>query len=640
MVFSNGEAISEMSAKPDSSMAKINTLFADGPGSSTAESGDNGRRNSNSSSAMRLLKSVTSEITSEIREMREGPKPTVRPRPSEPSEPPAMMFVDADAMKEKVREALTKPQYCVFDFYHTEGLWQLIARHPIFENVTLAVIALNAIWIAVDTDINTEEVLFNAHPVFQIMEQFFCLYFTMEWFIRFKAFKRKRNGLRDGWFTFDSILVFMMVMETWVMNAILTLSGGSGGGGLGGNASILRLFRLLRLSRMARMLRSMPELMILIKGMVSAMRSVFFVMCLLIIIMYVFAIAFTQLSAETIMGAKYFDSVGMSMYSLLVYGTLLDNLAAVCNEIGRESGVCLLLFGFFVLLAALTVMNMLIGVLCEVVSAVASTEKEEMVVTFVTGKLQQILEQLDANCDMQISRDEFMQILANPEAARALEEVGVDPVGVVDFVDFIFDDQDDEEAVSLTFGDFMQVVLKLRGSNTATVRDIVDLRKFVYSAVENLTQRLMAQKAGGLADSVGKRPPLRKPTPTRPAQKAAPQKSASCASMATPQKSATCGALDAVKDDTNRSGGWSPVNLSPRNANAQGNPPPDAESRQEMKKLEGRLVRAEHLMTTVLSEVRKLGAQLPPPPVSTGTGDAYLNSLSEDLAEERRRMNR
>merc|ERR1719313_3064524 len=92
-----------------------------------------------------------------------------------------------------------------------------------------------------------------------------------------------------------------MVFETWIISAIMLLftGGGASYGGSLGNASVLRVARLMRLSRMARMarlVRAMPELMILIKGMAAAARSVFFTLCLLVAIMYVFAIAFVQLT--------------------------------------------------------------------------------------------------------------------------------------------------------------------------------------------------------------------------------------------------------------------------------------------------------------------------------------------------------
>merc|ERR1719247_365086 len=111
-------------------------------------------------------------------------------------------------------------------------------------------------------------------------------------------------------------------METWVLIVMAAIGGG--GSPLGGQTSILRLFRLLRLSRLMRMLRSLPELMILIKGMVTAMKSVAYVMGLLVLITYVFAIAFTQLAVGTeSLGDTFHANISNSMYSLLIYLTFL-----------------------------------------------------------------------------------------------------------------------------------------------------------------------------------------------------------------------------------------------------------------------------------------------------------------------------
>jgi len=238
----------------------------------------------------------------------------------------------------------------------------------------------------------------------------------------------------------------------------------------------------------------------------AAMRSVFFTLCLLVIIMYIFAIAFTQLTAETEVGDRFFKDVPNSMFTLLMYGTLLDDIGNLMKDVGRESLVIAGLFLVFVLLAALTVMNMLIGVLCEVVSVVAAIEKEEMLVNYVNEKLQKVMAILDADGDETISKSEFLQILENVDAARCLQDVGVDVIGLVDFADFIFADdhvvgasqQIDEEA-QISFAKFTEVVLQLRGTNNATVKDIVDLRKFVRNAMietnEQLGKLLMQFKA-------------------------------------------------------------------------------------------------------------------------------------------------
>lgn len=310
--------------------------------------------------------------------------------------------------------------------------------------------------------------------------------------MRYLAFKRKRNGLRDMWFVFDSALVLLMVLETWVMSAFLLVTGAGASGGLG-NASILRMARLMRLTRMARMarlLRSMPELMILVRGMVAATRSVFFTLLLLAVILYVFAIAFRQLLDGTKLGDEWFINVPQAMHTLLVYGTFMDEISALAFRIQKEAPVMLPVFYAYVLIGSLTLLNMLIGVLCEVVTAVANTEKEAMAISYVKDVMLEILTStgLDSNRDGKISKDEFLSLFDNLQALALLDDVGVDIVGLLGFADFLFEDEHDQEDAEkpedheekfLSYDELMKLILDLRGSNQATVRDIVDLRKFV-----------------------------------------------------------------------------------------------------------------------------------------------------------------
>jgi len=404
------------------------------------------------------------------------------------------LFPDANQMKDDLRRQMAKPEYDVSQFYYTTGIWQWIARHPRFEKLTLLVIGLNAMWIAVDTDWNDSSVLLQAAPIFQTAEHVFCIYFSFEWTMRFMAFRRKLDGRKDFWFVFDSALVLTMVLETWVMTSIMLMLD-LPGGGLGGT-SLLRVARLLRLTRMARMarlLRAMPELLILIKGMAAAMRSVMFTLGLLAVIIYVFAIAFTQLCDGTEC-SREFKSVGHSMHYLLVKGALMDGIGDVQKLLEPQSYLLLLIFYIFVLLAALTVMNMLIGVICEVVSAVAATEQERMTVSYVKDKIAELIRDQNKDNDDQISRQEFKDMFSNTKAMGILQDVGVDVIGLVDFADTIFDDaceanEDGED--KLSFEDFMGLILDLRGSNNATVKDVVDLRKHINLRIENFETKLL-----------------------------------------------------------------------------------------------------------------------------------------------------
>merc|ERR1719237_898587 len=95
-----------------------------------------------------------------------------------------------------------------------------------------------------------------------------------------------------------------------------------------------------------------------------------------------------------------------------------------------------------------------------------------------------------------------MQMLRNDRAMEILADVGIDVVGLVDFVDYIFEADNvdflghstvhEAKEKTLTFGEFMKVILDMRGSNTATVRDIVDLRRFIIDKFKDLEARIAA----------------------------------------------------------------------------------------------------------------------------------------------------
>merc|ERR1719272_1398064 len=86
--------------------------------------------------------------------------------------------------------------------------------------------------------------------------------------------------------------------------------------------------------------------------------------------------------------------------------------------------------------------------------------------------------ELDSNGNGMLSIEEFEQLLVLPEAAQFMQGVGVDVVGLVEFSEFIFKERE------LTFPEFVELVLQLRGTNTSTVKDIVDMRKQMMGEFE------------------------------------------------------------------------------------------------------------------------------------------------------------
>lgn len=377
-----------------------------------------------------------------------------------------------EELKETLKRRLEKPEpYSVHQYYHTSGWFQRIARHQLFENFTLVVIGFNAVYMGVDTDYNRPA---SGNPsdsiwIFQVCSHFFCIYFTLEWLIRFMAFKNKLNTVRDAWFITDSVLLALMVTETWIMLIVTAVSNTHTKAPLGQTA-ILRLFRLMRLTRMVRMLRAVPELLVLVKGMVAACKTVLYVLGLLFLGTYVFAIAFKQLSSSYDYGQTYFPTVPLSMYYLLMSGTLMDNLNQWTDSISMESSLCMVLASIFLVFANILALNLLTGILTQVIDAVGKQEEDERKEQMLAETIQQCVQDLDANRDGKISYEEFCQILDYPQTVSSLLSVGVDLEDVMDFSEHMF--LVDGKQVELGFEDFLQMVLDLRSSETATMKHL------------------------------------------------------------------------------------------------------------------------------------------------------------------------
>merc|ERR1719482_770886 len=122
-----------------------------------------------------------------------------------------------------------------------------------------------------------------------------------------------------------------------------------------------------------------------------AMRSVLFTLCLLGAFVYAFAICFRQLTDDLPIGDMYFQSVPEAMFTLLLRGTLPDQ-ADFIYDLYDENPLFAMVMLTFILFASLTVMNMLVGVLVEVVSVVSAVEKEELNVAYVKDRLKTIVE--------------------------------------------------------------------------------------------------------------------------------------------------------------------------------------------------------------------------------------------------------
>jgi hypothetical protein len=248
---------------------------------------------------------------------------------------------------------------------------------------------------------------------------------------------------------------------------------------------MLRLLRLSRVARVVRSLRSLPELMILIKAIGIAARSVFFTMFLLLMVNYVFAIAFTHMAKDTWPGKRYFDGLTSSMFTLFWFGCFgNDGLAGIANDLYVESYFLGSLLLLYLLLAPFTVIHLLLSILVHVVGVMAGKEQESMDAQYMSEQIRSLLSQQALEED-KITPAEFKGIIQNDDAVVIFQEVGVDLLILAD-TEVVF-----EGDAELSFNDFIQRILLLRTSNTATLKDIIECRKaLVHEINETLGSQL------------------------------------------------------------------------------------------------------------------------------------------------------
>lgn len=417
------------------------------------------------------------------------PLPQKPPPPQQPSK-----LKEAEEMKAKARAALIRPQYNVYDYYHDTGICQSIAKSRLFENVTVFIVFINAIWIAVEIDNNNALILSDADIFFQVVENLFCAFFFLEVCIRFLAFARKKNAFRDIWFVFDFLIVTNMVVETWLIPFFLMVLDVNNSASLLGNLTMLRMVRmvkLLRLSRISKVLRSVPELVIILKAIGFASRSVGVFSALWCILIYFFAIVLRQLSDGTDAGATWFSSVPDAMNTLLLNG-ILPGFAGFINDISDPSRGSFF-FGFiaviFIIIASITVMYMLVGVLVEVVSKIATNEKENLTVSYLAAKVRDKLESNGRNVELPFKKAELEQLLLEGDIVQLLISLNVDIVALMDMLDIVFEDLE-KDGSDMTFQKLVDLLLNGRGTNQATVRDTKDVLRIVKQCVKHSGQEM------------------------------------------------------------------------------------------------------------------------------------------------------
>mmetsp|Transcript_93573 Transcript_93573/g.166479 ORF Transcript_93573/g.166479 Transcript_93573/m.166479 type:complete len:584 (+) Transcript_93573:159-1910(+) len=425
------------------------------------------------------------------------------------------LFDDVNKLKESKTKVFEQEERAKWG----DTFFGRLAENKYFEATTMGVILLNAVSIGIDADYNARFVrpvsLYEGPAYFIVTELFFAVYFTAELIIRFLGFRRKTTCFTDSWTVFDTFLVAMMDIETFV----LPFLNSSGLGGL----SVLRLLRLLRVSRMAKLMRTFPELMLIVKGMGAAIRAVSWTFVLIMMALFVFAIIFTSVyhkghkseaeSAGQI--EELFGGMSESMFSLIIMGTLLDD-ATYCSDIIRASGNFYMLFAFimFIILSGFMMQNMLLGILVAVVANTAEGEKTKEKNIIVRTAMLDIVRGLSGD-DYGITREQFMSLALNQTWLNYLEELDIKERHMKSFAVLLYGDEaaDDTQATTqMSADDIIATLFRLQPGTPLESGDLATAETAILNQRKRLRTRL--DKLGSLVNMAGG--DASTPCPSRP----------------------------------------------------------------------------------------------------------------------------
>mmetsp|Transcript_83025 Transcript_83025/g.256690 ORF Transcript_83025/g.256690 Transcript_83025/m.256690 type:complete len:781 (+) Transcript_83025:55-2397(+) len=324
-----------------------------------------------------------------------------------------------------------------------------IASHPALDYVTCAVIILNAVILAVETDYRAKHPAGDGGMVFTWSDIVFCVFFCAELALRVCAYGWELFAPANiGWTIFDTVVVGFQVLELVfdVMQSTAPLTNIS-------FLRVVRIFRTLRVLRVFRLIHLIVELRTMLSSIFGSLKSLFWVVVLYAVMVFTAGTFFTQVVTEhrggnvpdlrelhgiTAMAHSaelsphevrkqldtYYGSLGTTILSLwecisggMDWKTLFDPLLA-----GVSPWVAMIFLGY-VIFATVAMMNVVTGVFLEHAMRYAERDQD----LYLARNILSIFGQNDLNADGEISMSVWEAKLGEPDMQALFRALNVDP---------------------------------------------------------------------------------------------------------------------------------------------------------------------------------------------------------------------
>lgn len=189
-----------------------------------------------------------------------------------------------------------------------------------------------------------------------LIDEVILVVFALELLIKIYSFRWK--FFKDNWNNFDFIIVIFSLLPA---------------------TGIFSVLRTLRILRALRLMKKIPKLRLIIDALFHAIPSIGWIVALLLLIFYTFAVITTNLFGQAF--PEWFGTLGASMYTLFQVMTLESWSMGIVRPIMEKFPYAFMVFIPFILMASYTALNIFIAVVVNAMNELYdhehSAEKEE-----------------------------------------------------------------------------------------------------------------------------------------------------------------------------------------------------------------------------------------------------------------------
>lgn len=245
----------------------------------------------------------------------------------------------------------------------------------LMESICAGVIFTNSILIGIQTDYMARRIGEEAPLVFTVIDAGYTAIFGLELAVRLLAsgvgFFYRDRGL--FWNYLDVVIVLPSIFEL-VLAVFVQLPAVSTDITVVRILRITRVFRVIRVVKVMKFIRSLRQL---VESVMHTMRSLAWSMLLLVVIIYVFAIMFTDASASyqeenreetslTLELFSHFSDLHVSMHTLFRSVSGGIDWGIVAHVLGEVHWIWMYLFSLYVGFVMFAVLNVMTGIFCQV----------------------------------------------------------------------------------------------------------------------------------------------------------------------------------------------------------------------------------------------------------------------------------